>query len=572
MRSRITKGLRMVRVGRLLLILLAIVILAGGCRVAPASSSDVDEDVAEEISSDGTVAVELESLDGESAEAAAEPLDVPLEVELATAVEPIVDNGCVDTDAENNYLQAGYVVYTDPNGALVILYDTCKIEGPNGMLNEVTCNGYHGPETDPAELESKYIKCNCQMGECVEDSIVLCTEPEAGEQYPGGSVWSNEEGKTHISVCKNDSTVDWYYCNEDGTFHADASVCDEGVLCGDGMCGGFACTDTEPPADQSNAMAGKIFMYSPTTGESWLLSDGCKFDFTEVKAYRCPLHTGTTLPPLKDVVKKDPDLIPCGEEEECVFGICKEAEPDPDPDPDSKVCQDSDPNDNIYYAGQVILAPDNAPPQIFPDKCSWFYAEDMSNPGSLLIKKKVLQYQCLADSDKVSSELFDCNENEACVGGACVVNSTVGGTCKFSCYDTDGGKDVLVGGTIFAISDVCGKTGDLHDDCTDDDGVVKERFCVDDTLTTEELPCPPEHFCRDSFEPARCVACKDSDVPDDPTILGEVDDIDGVHVTDFCNSSGQLKQAQCDPNSGLALWSDPEACPPGQKCTEGKCD
>ena len=492
----------------------------------------------------------------------------------------VFDNGCTDTDSANNYLQAGYVVYTDEDGQLILLYDTCKIEGKEGMLKEVTCEGYHGPDTKPAELESKFIKCNCHMGECVEDSVVLCTEPEAGVWYPGGSVWTNnEEGKTHISVCVDESTVDWYYCNDDGTFHTDVNVCPTEMKCGDGMCGGFVCTDTEPPSEQNPDLPGQIFIYSASTGESWLIADGCSPDSTSVKAYKCPLKTGTTLGPLKANVKLGPDYIPCQINYECLFGICVESEsPDPDPDPDPEPepepssCQDSDPEDNIYVSGQLVLTPKDGPAAYFPDQCSWYYEEDMDNPGTMIIRLKLLQYSCVPETGKALAELYVCAEDEPCVAGACMLEAEIGPVCNFECVDTDGGPDIMTSGSMYATSSTCGKAKVLHDLCTDDETVVLERYCDGDTLSSEILPCPPGHFCRGAFEPARCVACKDSDVADDPAVLGMVDDIDAVHISDFCNKDGQLKQAQCNLDTGLAVWGNPENCPLGTTCIEGMCN
>ena len=488
---------------------------------------------------------------------------------------PLVDNGCIDTDPENNYLTAGYVVYTDEDGFLVLLYDTCKIEGPGGMLKEVTCDGYHGPETMPAELESKYITCDCEAGECVEDSVVLCTEPEAEVYHPGGSVWTNETDKTHISVCKDEATVDWYYCNEDGTFYVDDNVCNDGSKCGDGMCGGFVCTDTEFPGDDlENLIAGSIFLYSPTTGETVLMTDSCSPDDKHVRAYKCPLHTGTNPKQIKNSIQQDADLLDCEEDKACTFGVCEEKEvPDPDPDPDPEPpCQDDDPENDIYFPGLLVLYTDAPTPLYFPDKCLWFYEQDMDNPGTMILNMKVHQYLCDLETGGKQSYLYDCNFNESCVAGACIKETDVGETCDFQCVDTDNGKDVLVGGKIYGESEVCGTSVDSNDRCVEDPSKIEEQFCDGDIFSEEELDCPAGSFCRGIGEPAKCVVCNDNDETDDPAAYGEVDDIDGVHITDFCTSEGQLKQAQCSPENGLAVWSDPENCPPGTSCLQGKCE
>ena len=484
--------------------------------------------------------------------------------------DPLLDNGCIDTDDENNYLDAGYVVYTDENGLLVLLYDTCKIEGPGGMLKEVTCQGYHGPETTPAELEAKYIECHCEMGECVEGSVVLCTDPEAEAHHPGGSVWTNDEGKTHISVCKDPDTVTWFYCNEDGTFHTDDSACDEDKKCGDGMCGGFVCTDTEGVGeDPENLIAGAVFLYSPTTGETILLTDSCTISDKFVRAYKCPLHTGTNPNQVKKMVQQNPDLVACNEGTGCKFGICVEVEPDPDPQP-VPLCQDDDPENDIYIPGLLILNTGAPTPLYFPDKCQWFYEEDLNNPGALIIETKVHQFMCNDEGGK-ESYMYECELDESCIAGACVKDTQIGPTCDFQCVDSDGGKDPMVGGYICGVSDVCGSTVESNDRCPTDPTKVGERYCDGNILSKETLDCPAGYFCRGINEPAKCVQCQDNDQADDPAVYGEVDDIDDVHISDFCTSDGQLKQAICNPADGLAAWSDPEDCPPGTSCLQGKC-
>ena len=556
------------RASRILSILLVVAVVASGC--IRALKVDSASDSGDSRAIDGDLHGESEDCDcqpdGLSDDSVAPPDTGPRERP------PALDNGCVDTDSADNYLKAGYVVYTDENGLLVLLYDECKLEGPSGMLKEVTCNGYHGPETTPAEMEAKYIKCHCHQGECIEDSVILCTDPDANTPYPGGSVWTNEEGKTHISVCLDSTTVDWYYCNEDGTFHSDASACDPGIQCGDGMCGGFVCTDTEPPSDRIAGIAGQIFLYSPTTGESWLITDGCSFDLTTVNSFTCPLHTGTALLALKEAVKLNPILIPCAADEKCEFGACKHSGVnDPDPGPTPETCMDDDPGDDVYKSGEVVYTPEGGQPQFYPDKCSWYYEEDPTDPGKLLIKTKVLQYQCEPDDKGITSSSTDCLDGEPCIASACLGETTVEESCDFKCVDSDGGKDVMVGGFVYATSDTCGQTGAIYDSCIDNSHVVKERYCAGNLLAKKNISCPQGYFCRTAFEYASCIACKDSDEEDAPGILGQVDDIDGSHVTDFCNAAGELKQVKCDPKTGLAVWGDPEQCAPGENCSEGKC-
>jgi hypothetical protein len=58
----------------------------------------------------------------------------------------------------------------------------------------------------------------------------------------------------------------------------------------------------------------------------------------------------------------------------------------------------------------------------------------------------------------------------------------------------------------------------------------------------------------------------------DIAIPGDITDSEGSHVSDFCNADGELKQASCNPENGLAVWSDPEKCPDGKVCVEGMCE
>jgi len=259
----------------------------------------------------------------------------------------------------------------------------------------------------------------------------------------------------------------------------------------------------------------------------------------------------------------------CEDGEKCLAGACKIGQ---DPDPGPSLCKDDDPEDDIYVPGMVMYKAEGGAPQGYPDQCAWWFSDDPDNPGDTILKNKVLQYGCILDGQEMTSVMSDCGLDEACYEGACHAKTTVWETCDFKCVDTDGGKDVLVGGSVFAVSAVCGKTALIDDGCTNDPMVVIERFCFGDMAVKQALPCPAGYFCRELSGPGRCVACQDSDELDDPAAFGQVDDIDGIHVTDFCNSDGALKQAQCDPAIGLTVWADPEPCAPGEKCVEGKCD
>jgi len=145
-----------------------------------------------------------------------------------------------------------------------------------------------------------------------------------------------------------------------------------------------------------------------------------------------------------------------------------------------------------------------------------------------------------------------------------------GGDDKYTCYDSDGGKDTSVKGTITYGSD------SYTDECSGSD--VKEYFCEDNSPNSEVISCSSGYTCEDGV----CVVgddderdCTDSDGGKNYYEKGTVKE--DYSRTDNCMvREGYLKLVEyycSDTITADGDYTDFVAirCPDGYTCEDGAC-
>jgi len=492
---------------------------------------------------------------------------------------PLDDASAADTEDPYCFKPGGFdpyeigtTTYVDPNGHKKSFSDECKIEGKSGLLAEGSCNNYN-PENISQTSLIDYVICNCVDGKCVTDSTVDCNDPaKANKHMDGASVWADEEsGKTHISTCNDDSeTVSWFYCNDDGTLHEDVTSCEDDLLCGDGMCGGFTCFDNELPGEDPDFQnQGALNLYNPTTGKEYLVKDSCASS-QWVREFECPVHTYTDFTEYKKELMKYyateslcPDDYLCQQD----YGICIE---------DSRVCDesDTDPNNDIYLKGVVTLTHTaTGESKDYDDECT--ITAQTEQPGVYECSQILLtQVDCGTGIFPLDSHSTECPEGEICNNGICEETDDPS-AYDVECVDTDDGKDIFHGTKATCYNPYTGlKDSSLvfFDMCEDPKHVL-EFYCEGAQILHEIIECPEAFYCVSNYSNllAECVECFDNDKSDDPSIQGTVIDSYSTEGKDFCNDAGQLKQAHCNPLDGTVIWHDPIDCPGGQTCDDGSC-
>ncbi len=123
----------------------------------------------------------------------------------------------------------------------------------------------------------------------------------------------------------------------------------------------------------------------------------------------------------------------------------------------------------------------------------------------------VQEYQCFGANDDSANR--DCAAGLTCQNGACV-NPNV----QISCTDSDNGQDEDERGTTRRI-DQNNNEVESHTDICQDDTTVKEYFCVNDNINSDELDCNDDQVCSSG----RCV---DTDIVDNA--------VNGLYSSEYC--------------------------------------
>ncbi|MEM4272332.1 MAG: Kazal-type serine protease inhibitor family protein, partial [Candidatus Bilamarchaeaceae archaeon] len=127
-----------------------------------------------------------------------------------------------------------------------------------------------------------------------------------------------------------------------------------------------------------------------------------------------------------------------------------------------------------------------------------------------------------------------------------------------NCVDSDNGKNVLEYGTASKGSE------SFNDSCSPNTNAVYEYFCLNNAITSENVPCPAGTECGGG----KCVEilCSDTDSGQDILMKGTIKK-GSESFSDSCNGTSVLEY-YCSNNQ---ILSKVIACPSGKSCEDGAC-
>ena len=155
-----------------------------------------------------------------------------------------------------------------------------------------------------------------------------------------------------------------------------------------------------------------------------------------------------------------------------------------------------------------------------------------------------------------------------CVANVSGITIAYNGECipPKKCTDSDAGKNVLETGTVEI-------DGSKNTDLCINSSVVKEFYCSNEQMTSENVSCPSGYKC----EQGKCVlppppppppVCSDSDSGLDRLTAGSVD-YQGKTYKDDCVTVYQVREYYCTANGTVSNTN--LVCSSGYQCTNGKC-
>jgi hypothetical protein len=260
-----------------------------------------------------------------------------------------------------------------------------------------------------------------------------------------------------------------------------------------------------PPACDDSDGGKDIFTAGKVTENGRIFEDKCKDEDT-VLEFIC------------DNGKSFTEELPCPDRYMCEGGICVESP-----------CDDSDGGLKPQEQGTVTSAEGS-----YTDLCE--------QNGSLK------EYIC-QDKDMAFSYV-ECQDEEYCEDGACV---------RYSCTDSDGGKDEDEAGTAQYMEE-------SEDDECFDHNTVLEFYCSSLGIKSEKIDCANGYLCQEG----ECVEgpkCMDSDNGKDQFTKGTVT-VEGDEYKDNCYSDSAVLEYYC---SGDSVKTDKISCGSDHECSDGKC-
>ncbi|MBN2121521.1 hypothetical protein JW721_00475 [Candidatus Micrarchaeota archaeon] len=164
-------------------------------------------------------------------------------------------------------------------------------------------------------------------------------------------------------------------------------------------------------------------------------------------------------------------------------------------------------------------------------------------------ESKLTEYYCAADGT-IASEEISCPSGQVCSDGECV---------EPTCEDSDGGIEISEAGTT--------EKGSLSnsDSCVGS-AVVKEYYCENGAIASENIDCPSGEVCLDGA----CIeepACTDSDGGKDKFSAGTTSYM-GSSSSDTCDGTTAVTEYYCE---GTEIKSVRMVCGEDSRCDDGEC-
>ena len=177
---------------------------------------------------------------------------------------------------------------------------------------------------------------------------------------------------------------------------------------------------------------------------------------------------------------------------------------------------------------------------------------------------QVIEYSCLSNAITMASII--CPSGKECKDGACIVKEVIqppvipSGCSGPSSPNSTFASNVTFNGTTY--SSVCV-----------DYGSVKDYFCKDNALASQNSQCDPGSACQDGRCNPLQTTCVSTNGPNDTAVRGQVTISKGMlnsqSTFDVCFDEMMLNKYYCAPDNSLANHTID--CGTGRKCYNGRC-
>lgn len=229
-------------------------------------------------------------------------------------------------------------------------------------------------------------------------------------------------------------------------------------------------------------------------------------------------------------------------------------------------CEAADGNASVAHSGPCVLCNDSDG-GINTDAAGRAESATEIRRDYCLNETDVAEYSCSGDSVTVAN--ISCGADKECKGGECVAkpetNKTQNQTVQSGCNGPLGPNMYVRETTAF--------NGSVYNDTCIEYGVVKDYYCKDNKLLSENNQCPPGYGCYGGVCEKQVPVCSDDDGGDNILVRGMVTIVKGINTAfkanDDCVDEGKVLEYYCSDSETAA--SDEIPCPSGKKCVSGRC-